>query len=67
MGGTRRQLASSTVGPPAAVNTTARARCLRLLRSSRATPSVYVPASATPARSLSEGLASAGLVPFGPA
>ena len=67
VGGTRRQLASSTVGPPTAVNATARARCLRLLRSSRATPSGYALDSASAAISCSVDAASPASVPFGPA
>jgi len=65
--GIRRQLASSTVGPPTAVNATARARCLRLLRSCRATPSGCTLDSAWPASSRSDDAANSGSVPPGPA
>ena len=67
VGGTRRQLASSTVGPPTAMNATARARCLRLPRSCRATPSGCALDSASAAISRSERAAESGSVPSGPA
>ena len=67
VGGTRRQVASSTVGPPAAMNATALARCLRLLRSCLATPSRCGLDSAAAAISGREAAAESGSVPSGPA
>ena len=49
------------------MNATARARCLRLLRSCLATPSGCELDSASPAISRSGGVAEAGSVPSDPA